>query len=110
MLPNSSGTVHEYPLVVDVDGDGAAEFLTVANLSETANNTLCAADDPAFVPRRGVHVYGSGGDPWSATRAVWTQHTYHVTNADMHGNVPLLEANNWTQPGLNNFRQNVQGL
>lgn len=41
---------------------------------------------------------------------MWTQHTYHVTNADSNGNVPMMEQDNWTaMPPLNNFRQNVQG-
>jgi hypothetical protein len=40
---------------------------------------------------------------------VWTQHAYHVTNATSAGNVPLVEDDNWSVPGLNNYRQNVQG-
>ncbi len=38
VLPNSSGTVHEYPLVVDVDGGGPGEVLTGANLPQGPNN------------------------------------------------------------------------
>jgi len=106
---NSSGTVHEYPLIVDVDGDGNAEFLAVANLSEEYVNVKCQQSSPDFVPRQGVFAYGAEGQEWVPTRKLWTQHTYHVTNADSNGNVPLLEQANWTVPGLNNFRQNVQG-
>ncbi len=108
---NSSGTVHEYPLVVDADGDGNAEFLTVANLSEMKPNDACKVKTPGFVPRKGVFSYGAGADNWVPTRKVWTQHTYHVTNAESDGNVPFMENPNWTQvdPKLNNFRQNVQG-
>jgi hypothetical protein len=31
-----------------------------------------------------------------------------VTNAGPDGNVPMMEQDNWTSPGLNNFRQNLQ--
>jgi len=108
-VANSSATIHEYPLVADVDGDGNSEFLVVANLSDPTARANCVAANPGWVPRQGVFVYGAGADNWVPTRKVWTQHTYHVTNADSDGNVPLAEQDNWTTPGLNNFRQNVQG-
>jgi len=108
-IPNSSATIHEYPLVADVDGDGNSEFLVVANQSIPTARANCLAATPGWVPRQGVFVYGAGADNWVPTRKVWTQHTYHVTNADSDGNVPLMEQDNWTTPGLNNFRQNVQG-
>jgi hypothetical protein len=100
---NTTGTIHEYPLVVDVDGDGNSEILIVAN------DTNAAGDCPGQASRRGLFVYGDANDQWVPTRKVWTQNAYHVTNATSAGNVPLLEDDNWTQPGLNNYRQNVQG-
>jgi hypothetical protein len=99
-FPNSTSTIIEYPLVVDVDGDGNAEILVVAN-----HHAGCGE-----VPtRQGLFVYGDSQDRWVPTRKVWTQHAYHVTNASSDGNVPLVESDNWTMPGLNNYRQNVQG-
>ncbi len=98
-LPSSSATIHEYPLVVDVDGDGNSEILIVAN-----HLSACP-----HASRQGLFVYGDSNDEWVPTRRVWTQHTYHVTNATSAGNVPLQEADNWTTAGLNNYRQNVQG-
>jgi hypothetical protein len=111
-IRNSSATIHEYPLVADVDGDGNSEFIVVANYSDDGAgkaNAKCLAADADFVKRRGVFVYGAGGDNWVPTRPLWTQHTYHVTNAESDGNVPMSEQSNWTTPGLNNFRQNNQG-
>ncbi|MBA3549152.1 MAG: hypothetical protein H0T76_21990 [Nannocystis sp.] len=108
-VANSSATIHEYPLVADLDGDGNSEFLVVANQSDLAARNLCVAANPGWVPRQGVFSYGAGADNWVPTRKVWTQHTYHVTNAESDGNVPMMEQDNWTSPGLNNFRQNVQG-
>ena len=103
-IPNTTGTIHEYPLIVDADGDGNTEILVVANDSNAAGD--CGAGIPA---RQGLFMYGDALDQWVPTRKVWTQHAYHVTNATSAGNVPLDEDDNWTQPGLNNYRQNVQG-
>jgi hypothetical protein len=103
-IPNTTGTIHEYPLIVDADGDGNTEILVVANDTNAA--TDCGAGVPA---RQGLFMYGDALDQWVPTRKVWTQHAYHVTNATSAGNVPLVEDTNWLQPGLNNYRQNVQG-
>ena len=102
--PSTSATIHEYPLVVDADGDGNSEILLVANDSHATND--CGNGVPA---RRGLFMYGDMNDEWVPTRRVWTQHSYQVTNATSAGNVPLSELPNWMQPGLNNARQNVQG-
>lgn len=101
-IPNTSSTIHEYPLVVDVDADGNSEILIVANETTASQCT-------GITPRQGLYVYGDVNDEWVPTRRVWTQHTYHVTNATSAGNVPSLESDNWTMAGLNNYRQNVQG-
>jgi hypothetical protein len=42
------------------------------------------------------------------TRRIWNEHTYHVTNVGEDGKVPAKELPNWTQPGLNDYRQNRQ--
>lgn len=99
-IENSSATIHEYPLVVDADADGNSEILIVANDS---------GDNGCPSERRGLFMYGDSNDEWVPTRRVWTQHTYHVSNSGSDGNAPLLEVDNWTQAGLNNYRQNVQG-
>ena len=101
-VQNSSSTIHEYPLVVDADADGNSEILMVANLVGTCNV-------PNYKQRKGVFLYGDPKDQWVPTRRVWTQHTYHVTNATSAGNVPASEPDNWKAPELNNYRQNVQG-
>ncbi len=101
-IENSSSTIHEYPLVVDADADGNSEILMVANIVGNCNIAN-------YKQRKGVFLYGDPADQWVPTRRVWTQHTYHVTNATSAGNVPAVENNNWDDPGLNNYRQNVQG-
>lgn len=102
-IPNTTGTIHEYPLVVDADGDGNSEILVVANDANAGGSC------PGQTPTRGLYVYGDLHDRWVPTRKVWTQHTYHVTNATTAGNVPATELPNWTQPGLNDYRKNAQG-
>lgn len=103
-LQSSSATIHEYPLVVDVDDDGNSEILVVAN--DSGND---CSGVPGYTERRGVFVYGDAFDQWVGTRRVWTSHAYHVTNSTSAGNAPGAEDDNWLQPNLNNYRQNVQG-
>jgi hypothetical protein len=103
---NSSATIHEYPIVVDVDDDGNSELLVVANDS---NAQADCGSIPGYVARRGLFVYGDVNDQWVRTRQVWNQHTYHVTNSTSTGLTPPVLSNNWEEPRLNNYRQNFQG-
>lgn len=99
---NTNGTIEEMPVVADVDGDGQADVIVVAN----ARYRSCQ-DAP---DRRisGVRVFGTAGGRWVRTRAIWNQHSYHVTNVEADGTVPRRERPNHAVPGLNNFRQNRQ--
>ena len=51
------------------------------------------------------------GFRWVRSRPIWNQYSYSVTHINDDGTVPKTSAwlNNWTQPTLNNFRQNVPG-
>lgn len=106
-IENSSATIHEYPIVADSDGDGNSEILVVAN--DVGADVRCGENFPGYTPRRGLFVYGDPNDSWVRTRRVWNSHTYHVTNSDSLGLTPAVEDDNWTVPGLNNYRQNFQG-
>ena len=103
-IPSSSATIHEYPLVADVDGDGNSEILIVAN---SRTDPGCGAGYTGL--RRGIFLYGDMRDQWMRTRRVWNEHAYHVTNVGPNGEIPMSEPDNWTGTGLNNYRQNVQG-
>ena len=105
-IQNSSLTIHEYPLVADVDGDGNSEIVLVAN--DTGYDGRCDWAG-SYVARHGVFAYGDASDRWVPTRRIWNQHTYHVTNVNADGSVPAVELNNWESDELNNYRQNVQG-
>ncbi len=109
-IDSTSATIHEYPLVADVDADGNSEIVIVANDRSPALVTQCRGVDPTWSgARRGVFVYGDTRDQWVGTRRIWNQHAYHVTNVAADGTVPTTEADNWSTPGLNNYRQNAQG-
>ncbi len=71
---------------------------------------VCRAYHRDCVP--GVRVYRDARDRWASSRTIWNQHAYHVTNVDEDGTIPRSSAvlPNWSDPELNNFRQNVQGV
>jgi len=94
--PNGSGTLVEYPIIVDVDNDGEVEIVLAAN-------------DYAFGSHIGIRVFGNAniipGCNWVNARKIWNQHTYHITNVNDDGTIPIIEQNNWEI--YNNYRQNV---
>ena len=97
---NTTGTLFEYPVIADVDNDGAADIVAVSN---DYSSITCSG-----TKQRGVRVFGDSQGRWVRTRRIWNQHPYHVTNVAEDGTIPSVEAANWTQTGLNNYRQNVQ--
>jgi hypothetical protein len=101
-MANSSRTAAEYPLIVDVDGDGNSEFIVPANDDQIVR-------DGCAVGTHGLLAFGDINDKWVRTRQVWNQHTYHVTNVEASGAIPTQENDSWSGNGLNNYRQNVQG-
>jgi hypothetical protein len=128
-VPNTSCTGTEYPVVADLTGDGKAEFVVVANDAEAMGTacspyvTACRTAYPGYEPHAGVRVYRDRNDNWVATRAVWNQHTYHVTNvcdgrddvcpagANRYGAIPASEHPSWAFPPgapLNSYRVNAQ--
>ena len=99
---NTSGTLLEYPIVVDVDNDDHAEVIVVEN---NYSRSSCADGTPS---QTGVWAFGHPRNQWVRTRRIWNQHSYHVTNINEDGTLPVREAPNHSNPRLNNFRQNVQ--
>jgi hypothetical protein len=79
--PRTSSTLFETPVVADVDNDGHAEILiTNEGLGGTKN---------------GLTALGDAANSWPATRRVWSQWNYHVTDANENGTSPRQEAPFW---------------
>ncbi len=85
-VANSSGTLWEYPIVVDLEGDDNAELVVVSN------NT-----DSRYSINNGVTVYGAADNskPWKNATRIWNQHSYHQTNISQDGKVPTYELPSW---------------
>jgi len=81
-IHNTSTTTLEYPNVVDVDNDGYAEIIVTSN---------AYGADPTF----GIRVYEGGSGEWANTRNLWNQHSYHITNINDDGTIPVNEQSSW---------------
>ncbi|MEM9458726.1 MAG: FG-GAP-like repeat-containing protein [Myxococcota bacterium] len=98
---SSSRTDTEYPVVADVDGDFKAELIII-------NNNEAGHLDPNLITDAGIEVWDDRLDNWVATRPVWNQHSYHVTNVGTVGEIPMVEDASWTA-NYNGYRRNAQG-
>lgn len=97
MVPRSARESITNPIVVDVDGDGAAEIV-IASSEPLAGQ---AEDMP---PSPTLLVLENADDRFAPTRRVWNQHTYHHSNILEDGRVPVEEAPHWLLE--NSFRSN----
>jgi len=108
--PNPSCTVHETPVIADVDRDGRAEIVVATN---SVCDIRCPWGNHIGSGKHGVTVYKDLRDHWVSTRSIWNEHAYHVTNILDDASVPVNEDPNWStswfgEP-LNNFRMNPIG-
>jgi hypothetical protein len=88
--PNPTFTGLEYPIIVDVEGDGAAEIVVSSNDFECGDVLdECGGQGP------GLRVFGHATDNWVATRPLWNQHAYRVGNIGDDGSVPTSEPDSW---------------
>ncbi|TMO09572.1 choice-of-anchor A family protein [Pseudoalteromonas sp. S558] len=85
-VDNSSGTLWEYPIVVDLAGDNNAELITVSNNF-----------DGRYSINNGVTVYGAADSskPWKNATRIWNQHSFHQTNVTQDGKIPTVEKQSW---------------
>ncbi|TNE91319.1 MAG: VCBS repeat-containing protein [Deltaproteobacteria bacterium] len=86
---HSSGTLMEYPVIVDIDADGSAEIVVASNNYTFAGST-------------GITVIGDADSSWAAARPIWNQHAYSITHIEDDGSVPRSTEANWLR--WNNFR------
>jgi len=88
---NTSFTALEYPIIVDIDGDGAAEIVVSTNNFE-CGDVLSGCNGSQFA---GLKVFSDANDNWVATRRIWNQHTYHIDNVNSDGTIPATESPSW---------------
>ncbi len=86
---HASGTLLEYPLIADVDGDGSTEIVVASN-------------DYGIAGWNGITVIGDADHSWAPARPVWNQGAYHITNVNDDGSIPQEQVANWDQ--WNSFR------
>ncbi len=86
---HASGTLYEYPLIVDVDADGSSEIVLASN-------------NYAFAGWNGITVIGDADSTWAASRPVWNQFAYSITNVNDDLSIPATPEKNWLS--WNNFR------
>ncbi len=89
----SSGTIWEYPIVVDLDGDGSGEIISVSN-------TLLLPSGKTGT--NGISVKTSASCKWSPATRIWNQHSFSGSNINQDGSLPLQQENSWEQS--NTFR------
>jgi gliding motility-associated-like protein len=81
-----SRTSTDYPVVADVDGDGATEICVSCNTDDNA-----VVDPENNNERRygQIRVYESDGENWVPARKVWNQHGYYNVNINDDLSVPI---------------------
>ncbi len=87
---HTSRTLHEYPVVVDVDGDLYPEIVVPNGGGHYGTEN------------EGLYVLGSEDYDWIGGRQVWNQHAYNIVNINDDLSVPTVPESNW--PLHNNFR------
>jgi len=86
-----SPTVNEYPIVADVNGDGAAEIIAVGtDQKRLGDNTWNWAGS--------LRIYGAAGtDTWAPARSVWDRFGYNPTNINDDLTIPRYPMNPATE-------------
>lgn len=90
-LPVTSATVNEYPIIADVDKDGAAEIIAVGGDVRDFNGKTqwnwCGS----------VRIYAAdttgGKKPWAPARSIWNQRAYNPVYANNDLTVPRYPVN-----------------
>ena len=111
VAPVTSGTVVELPVIADTDADGHSEIVVSADAAQGDKCKTSPFATELGVKHTGqafgVRVYMDPKNRWMPSRPLWNQHSYHITNINDDGTVPLSEAPNYKT--YNNYRMNVQG-
>lgn len=100
-----STTIAEYPIVADVNGDGAAEIITTGHTS--------AHGWTGF-----LWVFDSGAEPWAPARSVWDRYHYNpvyvnddltIPQYPLNPATPFINSDTILRP-FNNYLQQATAL
>ena len=73
---HDSATWFEYPVIADLDGDGSSEILVASDQYRTPGDWT------------GMTAIESASGSWMASRPIWNQHAYHITNINDDASLP----------------------
>jgi len=106
----TSGTILEMPVIADVNNDGHADLVVPSH--KVFGTGYCKPEPETGqqpgTGTQGIFVLQDPQNRWMPSRAIWNQHTYHISNINDDATVPLIEKHNWLS--WNNYRQNTQGM
>lgn len=99
---NSSGTLFEYPIIVDADEDGHA------NIIVHANNCFNYTNKSAV----GIKMFAAPKNDWVGTRTIWNQHGYNPLLVNDNGSLTNIKPEKIYKPWLKGehlagFRNNI---
>lgn len=85
-VPCRSRTANDYPIVVDVDADGATEICV-----SCATNDNTDINDNNNTPYGQIRTYKSSLEPWVSARKVWNQYAYFNVNVNDDLTIPRVQ-------------------
>jgi hypothetical protein len=86
-----SRTQLEYPIVADVDNDGATELCVTCGFDDIlAAQNFC---NNTYYENGQVRAYRSAAEPWVPARKLWNQHGYFNVNVNDDLTIPLVQQN-----------------
>ncbi|MEX2233154.1 MAG: hypothetical protein WD824_13410, partial [Cyclobacteriaceae bacterium] len=85
-VPCRSRTANDYPIVVDVDADGATEICV-----SCATNNMVDIQNNANTVFGQIRTYKSSLEPWVSARKVWNQYAYFNVNVNDDLTIPQIQ-------------------
>jgi large repetitive protein len=81
-----SRTNREYPIVADVDADGATELCVTCGFNDA--DAWANFNNASYSRYAHVRVFKSASEPWVPARRLWNQHGYFVVNVNDDLTIP----------------------